>query len=80
MIPDPIEIMEARQEELMHNWIIAQKNVPEGSFRCPYCNKINSYEPIQSGASPDSPIMCYDCLPDDLKIMYDQFENDLMQK
>lgn len=73
MVPDPIERMEARQDELTYNWEVAQKNVPQGSFRCPYCGNIHSYEPIQSGPSPDSPVMCYDCLPDDIKEAYDQF-------
>lgn len=72
MIPDPIEIMRSRQDELAYAWNVAQKDVPQGSFRCPYCNNVHSYEPIQSGPSPDSATMCYDCLPDDLKKAYDQ--------
>ena len=74
-IPDPIEQMEARQERLAHEWGQCQKGVPEGSFRCPYCSNVHSYEPIQSGPNPDSPAMCYDCLPEDLKKAYDDFQS-----
>ena len=74
-IPDPIELMESRQEDLMWEWEEKQKRVPEGSFRCPYCLNIFSYEPIQCGGSPDSPFTCYDCLPNDLKEAYDNFQD-----
>lgn len=67
MIPDPVELMEAREERLAGEWDVAQRNVPEGHFRCPYCSNIFEYEPIQVGASPDSPVMCYGCLPAGMK-------------
>lgn len=60
-IPDPIELMESRQEDLMYEWDKAQKDVPKGSYRCPYCKKIFDYEPIQFNARPDSPVGCADC-------------------
>lgn len=71
MIPDPIELMEGRIERLAHEWDAAQKDVPPGHFRCPYCSNTFAYEPIQVSAAPDSPVMCYDCLPADLKQAYD---------
>ena len=71
MIPDPIELMEARQERLMFEWDRAQRGVPDGSFRCPYCSRTFEYEPIEVSAAPDSPVSCYECLPDDVKAKYD---------
>lgn len=70
-IPDPLELMEVRQERLIEQWDEAQKGVPSGSFRCPYCSNVFSYEPIQVSGSPDSPVCCYDCLPEDIKAAYD---------
>ena len=75
MIPDPIELMEAREERLAYEWDAAQRDVPEGQFRCPYCGNIFSYEPIQVSASPDSPVMCRDCLPSNVKAAYDKFDH-----
>jgi len=72
-LPDPIERMESRQEALMFEWEAEQKGVPEGSFRCPYCSKVFTYEPISISGSPDSAVCCYDCLPDDVKAAYDRF-------
>lgn len=80
MIPDPIELMEAREEQLVWEWDVTQRDVPKGHFRCPYCNNVFDYEPIQSGASPDSPVMCYDCLPADLKVSYDKFCQELAKQ
>lgn len=73
MIPDPIELMESRQDKLIHDWDKAQRGVPDGSYRCPYCQQIFNYEPIQMTSAPDSPAMCYGCLPPDLKRAYDEF-------
>lgn len=72
-IPDPVELMEAREERLAYEWDIAQQDVPEGHFRCPYCSNLFDYEPIQVDARPDSPVMCRECLPDSVKAAYDQF-------
>jgi hypothetical protein len=74
-IPDPIERIQANIESLIDEWNIAQKGVPEGSFRCPDCQIVHSYSPIQVSANPDSPLCCYDCLPDDIKKKYDEFES-----
>lgn len=79
-IPDPIERMEARIDDLAFEWDVTQKGVPAGSFRCPYCKNIFDYEPIQATSSPDSPAMCYDCLPEDTKRAYDEFCDDLKKK
>ena len=69
--PDPLELMEGREDRLAYEWEEAQQGVPEGSFRCPYCSQVFDYEPIHVDARPDSAAMCYDCLPDDLKKVYD---------
>ena len=71
-IPDPLELMEAREERLAEGWDTAQRGVPVGSFRCPYCSRVFSYEPIQVDARPVSPFMCHDCLPDDTRAAYDK--------
>lgn len=78
-IPDPIELMEAREEQLAYEWDRAQKNVPEGSFCCPYCSRVFEYEPIQVDARPDSAFCCYDCLPADVKKAYDAFEQKMSE-
>jgi len=75
MIPDPIELMESRIEDLAFEWNQAQQDVPSGLHRCPYCSKDFSYEPIALSSRPDSPVVCYECLPDDLKKSYDDFQN-----
>lgn len=69
-IPDPIELMEAREDRLAWEWDQAQKNVSEGSHCCPYCSRIFSYEPIAVDARPDSPVMCFECLPVDIQSAY----------
>ena len=61
-IPDPIEIMEDQQERLARQWDDAHRDVPEGSFRCPYCSLLFGYEPYQLNASPVSPFVCFSCL------------------
>lgn len=73
-IPDPCELMEMRQERLMHDWDAAQKDVPPGSFRCPECRKISTGEPIAIDGRPDAPVVCYECLPESVKAAYDQWE------
>lgn len=73
MIPDPIELMESRQARLIFDWDKAQRGVPAGAYRCPYCQQIFSYEPIQMTSAPDSPACCYDCLPPNVKKAYDEF-------
>jgi len=74
MIPDHVELMEARQESLAWEWNQSQVGVPNGQYRCPYCSCLFSYEPIAVSAAPDSPVMCYECLPTDVKQAYDEFE------
>jgi len=69
-IPDPLELTEAREERLAWEWEEAQKDVPEGSYRCPYCKQIFSYEPIAVDGRPDSPVMCFGCLPQDVQQAY----------
>ncbi|MGI9306304.1 MAG: hypothetical protein ACR2P5_03265 [Gammaproteobacteria bacterium] len=73
-IPDPVELMEARQEQLMDEWEAAQQDVPENSFRCPYCGNVSKGELISLSADPSAPVMCYDCLPDDTKAAFDKFK------
>lgn len=75
-IPDPVELMCSRIDNLVFEWEKFQQDVPSGSFRCPYCREIRNYNPIQVGPSPDSAVCCYECLPDDLKTAYDQFEKE----
>ena len=58
MLPDPVELMEARQENLMEE---LQRGIPEGFFKCPQCNIIYEGEPLQVSPSPDSPLSCMDC-------------------
>ena len=69
-IPDPIELMEAREERLAWEWDEAQKSTPKGLYRCPYCSRTFAYEPIAVDARPDSPVMCFECLPEDTKRAY----------
>ncbi len=72
-IPDPIEIMDARIDDLAFEWELMQKNVPKGCFKCPFCLKIFDYDPIQVSYNPDSPVSCYECLPEHVKKAYDKF-------
>lgn len=60
-IPDPIERMESRQDDLAWEWEAAQEGVPDGSYKCPFCSRIFDYEPVQFNARPDSPVGCADC-------------------
>lgn len=76
-IPDPIELMQVRVESLCERWERAQQDVPEGSYRCPYCCEIFDYEPISVSAAPDAAVCCYDCLPADARAAYDAFETRL---
>ena len=73
-IPDPSELMDSRIEDLIFEWEILQKDVPPGKFRCPQCKKIREGEPIQLNSRPDSPMICYYCLPSEVKKAYDEFE------
>ncbi len=66
-IPDPIELMEARAERRADEWDAAQRSAPPGFYRCPSCKQLFDYEPIQLSGSPDSPVVCFDCLPEDMK-------------
>lgn len=74
MIPDPIERMESRMDDLVFEWNVLQCDVPQGSFRCPSCKKVFDYEPIQVTSHPDSPASCYDCLPPDTQKAYDEWQ------
>lgn len=71
-IPDPIELMEMRADELAFKWDELQKDVPKGRFRCPFCKETFDYDPIQSGPSPDSSSCCYNCLDEDSQKAYDE--------
>ena len=64
-IPDPIELMQMRVDDLAFKWEKSQRDVPIGHFRCPYCGGIFDYEPIQLDPSPDSASCCYTCLDED---------------
>ena len=74
MIPDPVELMEAQQERLAHEWDDAQKGVPDGSFRCPYCGQVREGQPIAVDSGPASAECCFECLPDDAKAAFEAFE------
>lgn len=80
MIPDLLENMNSRIDDLIFEWECNQKNVPEGYFKCPYCKNIFDYSPISISDRPDSAICCYDCLPDDIKKCYDEFENSILKE
>lgn len=71
MIPDPIELMEERMEQLAIEWAHAQEGVGPDQFRCPQCRQIREGEPIQVNERPDSPFVCYDCLPVETRKKYD---------
>jgi len=69
-LPDPIEMMENRIDAMCDE----QLGAPDGSFICPTCKQTFEYEPIALNARPDSPISCFDCLPEDIKKAYRKFE------
>lgn len=71
MIPDPIVLMESRIERM----IAEQDGVPDGSFRCPGCDRVLDYEPISTSGAPDAPISCYDCLSPDMQAAWDRFDS-----
>ena len=73
MIPDPIELMNSRINDLIFEWESNQKGVSEGFYKCPYCKDLFNYEPIQVSSRPDSTVCCYECLDETTKKMYDQF-------
>lgn len=70
---DPIEQMESRQDRAIESWEAAQRGVPHGSCKCPFCGNVFDYEPIQLSPDPHSEAGCYECLPDDSKKAYDEF-------
>ncbi len=77
MIPDPIELLEARTEDLCREFGDAQEGVPEGSYRCPGCGAIFTYEPISCSSSPTAPVSCYDCLSPGDRAAYDAWTSGL---
>lgn len=46
MIPDPVELMNSRIDDLIFEWERHQKVVPEGFYKCPYCKNLFNYDPI----------------------------------
>lgn len=70
-VPDPIELMEARMDRNIREFEKAQKDCPPGFTRCPWCEQLFDYEPIQSSPDPSSQGICYDCLSSDDKKAYD---------
>jgi len=77
-VPDPVQRMMSRIDDLAHEYLEAQQGVPEGFERCPYCRKIVD-DLIQVSAAPDSAACCFDCLPVDVQKAWNQFE-DLMRE
>lgn len=60
-IPDSIERMETRIESNIDRWNELQRGVPEGSFKCMLCGKVEEGEPMLCGPSPDAPAGCGEC-------------------
>ena len=73
-VPDPTELMDAAIERNILEWEEAQKDVPEGYHRCPYCKQLFDYEPISVDASPFEQVCCFECLPEEAKKHYREFE------
>jgi hypothetical protein len=63
-IPDPIELMNNRIDELASQYI-------EGE--CMACHKEVNYELICPSPTGDGPAVCYECLGPDLQEKYDNF-------
>ncbi len=72
-VPDPIERMNSRIDSMAEEYFALQKGVPDGHERCPACKKIVDYELIAASPSPDAWGVCYECLPEKDKAVYDAF-------
>ena len=60
MLPDPIERMEMRIDDLIFDQCLG---VPDGCIRCFDCKQVVSIDEIESvDARPDSPAICFQCL------------------
>ena len=60
MLPDPIERMDARIEDLVHEQFAG---VPIGKIRCYGCKKIVAVTDVDAADGlPDSPAYCFECL------------------
>ena len=62
-IPDPVEQMESRIDDACET----QRGVPSGHFRCMECEEVFYGEPFPLTARPDSPLVCFRCLPEGSK-------------
>lgn len=72
-IPDPIERMESRIEDMADDVF---GGLPIGQARCPGCKKVMSdNDLITVSPAPDSPVCCYDCLSPEDQLAYDDFCN-----
>lgn len=74
-VPDPIELMEARIDDMSHEMFAG---VPDGQARCPGCKKLfglNDLIPIS--AHPDSAFVCFDCLSLEDQLAYEAFERSI---
>lgn len=60
MLPDPIERMDARIEDLCFEQFAG---VPDGQCRCIECKQLKPVEHCHTAnANPDAPLVCVDCL------------------
>lgn len=60
MLPDPIELMDVRIEDLAYEQFVG---VPIGKIRCYGCKRIVSVFAVATADSrPDSPAYCEQCL------------------
>ena len=53
-IPDPVELLEARQERLIDRFVDINT--------CMECGQSYGYEMVTANARPDAPLVCQDCL------------------
>lgn len=63
-IPDPIELMENRIEQMIFEY---------EEEKCMSCGKKVDYELIAATPSPDSPVVCFECLSDEAQAAYIKF-------
>ena len=62
MLPDPIERMEARIDELIFEQFAG---VPNGQIRCHGCKKLVPVDQVDSvSPRPDAAAYCWECLDD----------------
>lgn len=61
-IPDPIERMEARIEDLLDEQL---QGVPDGKIRCYGCKEVVGIDAVESLSDrPDAPAYCFKCVAD----------------